>query len=383
MNIIYRDNKEIKYESKWRTTKDDKTKDSYGKLYPWPKEGKYWQGSEQFINILKLLEEYLHDKNKFFEYDKHKSCILCGQPNITTGLFQLIDVSWEDGLIHYISKHNIHPTSTFIDTVYKFHPATGNRNKSRIVSFKGSDYIKGTTRYIKLDRNQILIMDALMRHGGYTKKYMDKRNKKIYRFSEHAGLLDFDNSGLERILVSGNTSRVDKGDDEIFQPKEIKDALNYEYIFHTHPPTPKPGGRASLGILFEFPSISDIFHFLDHFNEGKTQGSIVITPEGLYNIRKLEADKKKIKLDEEELYDDLLDIFRKVQHDAVKKYGDKFTTFMFYSKISQDKSYIDQINKVLNKYDLQIDYYSRVKDNKGRWIIDTIYLPIQIIQSKQ
>ena len=101
-------------------------------------------------------------------------------------------------------------------------------------------------------------------------------------------LLDFNNSGLEKIIISGNTSRVDANDDVIFLPKNMIDAFDYEYIFHTHPPTPKQGARANVGILYEFPSISDLFHFMDHYNEGKTQGSIVIAPEGMYIIRKKE-----------------------------------------------------------------------------------------------
>ncbi len=36
-------------------------------------------------------------------------------------------------------------------------------------------------------------------------------------------------------------------------------------------------------------------------------------------------------------------------------------------------------HNVLNKHNLQIDYYSRMKDKKGRWIIDDIYLPVLFI----
>ena len=71
-------------------------------------------------------------------------------------------------------------------------------------------------KYLKLDRNQILIMDALMKHGGYTRKYIDKKNRNIYRFSEHAGILDFNKLGLEKLIISGKTSRIDKGDEDIY-----------------------------------------------------------------------------------------------------------------------------------------------------------------------
>jgi hypothetical protein len=142
---------------------------------------------------------------------------------------------------------------------------------------------KEKKRLIKISKNQLRILDALMIDGGYDKKYFDKKNK--LRFSEHAGLLDFSNNGLDKIVVSGKTERVDRDDHSILLPANMIEAYDYEYIFHTHPPTPRPGGRANVGVLYEFPSISDIFHFMDHYNNGVVQGSIIIAPEGIYIIR--------------------------------------------------------------------------------------------------
>ena len=65
----------------------------------------------------------------------------------------------------------------------------------------------------------------------------------------------------------GNTNRVDKGDSEIYMPNNVDDMYNYEYMFHTHPPTPKPGGRADVGIMYELPSIGDLLHFIDDNSE--------------------------------------------------------------------------------------------------------------------
>jgi hypothetical protein len=48
----------------------------------------------------------------------------------------------------------------------------------------------------------------------------------------------------------------------------------------------------------------------------------------------------------------------------------------FYSEIAQDIVFLEGLNKILNKYDLHIDFYPRIKDNNGYWIIDTVYLPI-------
>lgn len=173
---------------------------------------------------------------------------------------------------------------------------------------------------------------------------------------------------------------MDKGDEEIFLPRNVIDALDYEYIFHTHPPTPRPGGRAKEGILYEFPSTSDIFHFLDHFNKGVTQGSLVVTSEGMYNIRKLLFDKRKINIDEDKLFHELHDVFKQMQRDAIDKYGTEFSNSEFYSEIAQDHSFINKVNEILNDYQIHIDFFSRIKDENGKWIIDTIHLPIYLIE---
>jgi hypothetical protein len=161
------------------------------------------------------------------------------------------------------------------------------------------------------------------------------------------------------------------------------EALDYEYIFHTHPPTPRPGGRVHQGILYEFPSISDIFHFIYHYNKGRTQGSIIIAPEGMYIIRKKEVNDKHININEDKFYTDTQSIMWKCQNDSISKYGKKFSVDFFYYKISQDREYIDKINKVINKYKIHIDYYSRIKDLDNRWVIDTIYLPVYIMELKK
>ena len=383
MNIIFRNNITYYYESFWRKSKNDNTRDSEGKLFPFPTEGNvYWTDKEQFKNKLLSSQVYLKHANKFKKSGyNNKDCLLCDQKNITTGIFNLNNIIWEDGLIHYIDVHNIRPSEKFIDLIYRFNPS--HNLVKRVLKYGSEIWVENDLTYLKLDRNQIMIMDALMEHGGYSKKYIDKKKKEIYRFSEHAGILDFNNFGLEKIIISGKTNRVDEGDDDIFLPKNMNDAIDYEYLFHTHPPTPKPGGRADIGILYEFPSVSDIFHFIDHFNEGETQGSLVVTPEGMYNIRKLIFDREKMSINEDELFKNTKRAMAIAQSKAIKKYGTKFTTQEFYSKIAQDREYINIINKALNKHQIQIDFYSRIKDQRGRWIIDTMYLPVYVIEKAE
>lgn len=383
-SIIKINNIDYKYEFFWRDYDDQKIYDSNGKILPFPTHVKIilWQEKELFLNKLKEVQNNLAHLNKFKHYDKdnYKDCLFCDKKKITTGLFSINGMRWENGVEHYIEKHNIKPSIDYIDFIFRYN---SKKKRDKIIArINGVKIIKSDKKFLKLDRNQILIMDALMRHGGY-KVYKDKNKKNIYRYSEHAGLLDFDNSGLEKIIISGNTSRVDDNDDDIFLPRNMLDAYDYEYIFHTHPPTPKPGGRVNVGILFEFPSISDIFHFMDHYNEGKTQGSIIVAPEGLYIIRKKIFDDKKIKINENKFFNETNKILWKCQSDAIEKYGKKFSSYTFYSVISQNRTYIDTINKVLNKYKLHIDYYSRIRDSKNRWVIDTVYLPVYVIESER
>jgi hypothetical protein len=384
MNSLKINNVLYKYEFFWRKSKDDKTVDYNNKLLPYPVHNdQEWEGKDTFIEQLEEVQRDLYAHNKFIPYSKeeYKDCLLCSKKNITTGLYNINNIRWENGMKHYIRKHNIEPSNDFQDFIYRY--ANSRHNKEHVVArFTGVKVVKNEKKYLKLDRNQILIMDALMEHGGY-KIYKDKKRKKnIYKYSEHAGLLDFNNTGLEKVIVSGNTTMVDAGDQDIFLPKNMYEAYDYEYIFHTHPPTPKPGGRVAGGILYEFPSISDMFHFMDHYNDGKTQGSIVITPEGMYIIRKHLVNDKKIYINEDRFYNATMNVWTKIQKHAIAKYGKRFSLHTFYSKIAQDRYYIDMFNKVLNKYKIHIDYYSRIFDGKS-WVIDTIYLPVYAIEFKR
>lgn len=388
MNVVKIKDKLYKYESFWRPTKQKKVYDFDKKPFPWIStediSDKKWPNQENFLNKLAETQTYLARKNKFIKYADNdvKDCILNkSHHKISTGMYELNNIRWEDGLYHYIEKHNIKPTDDFIDFIFRHElDSQVTVTKHKLARVKGVMTIKKHKKYLKMDQNQIMIMDALFSHGS-KKNYIGSKKKKLYRYSEHAGLLDFNDNGIEKIIVSGNTTRVDPNDNEIFMPQDIPDALDYEYIFHTHPATPKPGGRVTDGILYEFPSISDLFHFMDHYNDGETQGSIVIAAEGMYIIRKKVFDKKKIKINEDKFFRDAKKIWGEVQDDAIKKYKTKFSNDTFHSVIAQDTTYIDRLNKVLNKYELHIELFPRVKSDDGkRWIIDTMYLPIYVVE---
>lgn len=329
----------------------------------------FWE-KEKFIKQLKYVENNLIKKSFFIKLDK---------PIYSTSkLYHYNNVFWLDNLMYHIKKHNVKPSDEFIDFIMGL-TFQEHQPIKKVIKIRGKLLKKHKKRYLKVNQNQILIMDSLLKSGS-SKKYYDTHDKK-FRYSEHSGLLDFDANKLEKIIVSSVPSRVDDNDEDIYLPENMVDAYDYEYFFHTHPATPKIGGRTDVGILYEFPSVSDIFHFIEHYNEGTTQGSIIIAPEGLYLIRKHHIDNKKIYIKNEiKAQKYMTNIMSDIQTSAIKKYGDKFTTQTFYSKIAQDMKYINLINKKIHKYGVHIEYIPRTKNKKGNWLIKSIYLPVFAIE---
>ena len=367
----------------FRKDKNDRSKDAKGETFPVAKEGKgEWTSKKQLVERLKEIEAYLdRRRNKILSgevglgrgvVEECQKCKICGDKCVGTKRYNIGNYVWEDGLGHYVDKHNVRPPEQFVDKLFSYSVV----EKPQIKLFGRITRNARSSTFMKLDRNQIMILDALMKHGGYTKKYIDTKKKQLFRYSEHAGFLDIDHKKVDKIIVSGTTMRVDREDEEIYLPGNIPEAFDYEYIFHTHPPTPKPGGRAVDGILYEFPSASDMLHFIDHFNDGKTIGSLVMTAEGLYNIRKFEKNGEKIVIDEDNFYEEVKKTSRSVQRRALEKYGVKFNNYEFHALIAQDISFIDELNRALKRYELKIDFYPRIKDAKGSWVVDTIYLPV-------
>lgn len=364
MNILNPRAKSRVYIMYWQTQKLQK--DINNKELPIPKEQKPWSGQRFFIYKLNLLEQKLVKQQSVFIDTTHMNCLLCNAKNISHFDFVHENMVWEEGLIHYIKVHNIKPPTKFIRYVLDNDPITE-------IKLRGKYYKSGRCAYIKVRANQLLIIDALMEHGGLMQKYKEK-HETGYRFSEHMGELDIDLSGVNNIIVSGKTSRMVKEDTSIYLPDA---GVRYEtkYIFHTHPPTPSAGGRVESGFLYEYPSASDIEHFVHNFNTTMLHGSIIMTPEGLYNIRKYAFDKNKIKLPKT-FRREYQNTVSRVQDIAILKYGEQFTSNIFYEEIAQDASGIDTINTLMQQYGLYIDYFPRQKNKQGQWIVGTIYLPI-------
>ena len=157
-------------------------------------------------------------------------------------------------------------------------------------------------------------------------------------------------------------------------PNNIKDEADYEFIFHTHPITKN---RINDKIIYEFPSFSDLLNFTENYNEGYTQGSIIICPEGIYIIYAKDV-KKKILLTnkDKDLEYDLLDI----NLQAYNKYFKSYSKKLFYTKIIKDYYYLNAFNKLIKPYNLIIKYYPRIKDNNN-YILPDIHLKLNIIET--
>lgn len=377
-NTIKIGNRIFKYESYWNKSGEDTT-DYHNNPFPSPETrvNPKWYMRDLFVEKLKKVEHYLHEHKKFIKYShtEQKNCQICDKL-VATGLYTVNNIRWENSLLHYITIHNIKPSDPFIDVIFRLDNNPFVIATSKAKKLKGVTIIKHNKMYLKLHKNQIFIMDALMEHG--SSRIYEHKNK-LYKFSEHAGLLDFTTKGLEKILVYANTDVISKGDDEIFFPNTLNDAYDYEYIFHTHPATHSYGGRAKYGVLYELPSINDIFHFMDHYNEGKTQGSIIIAPEGMYIVRKHVQNNKKIDIDENEFFNKIKNILVSVQRKAIEKHGNEVTKDYFFNEVINDFTYINSINKILHNFELHIDYFPRINEG-GIWIIDTIYVPVYTIE---
>lgn len=246
-------------------------------------------------------------------------------------------------------------------------------------------YVQYKRRYVKLGHNQLMILEALMEHGGRYRKYVDRQRRM--RYSEHFGLIDFNRASVDKLVVSARTNRQDADDKEMLLPHDMDGMYDYEYMFHTHPPTPKEGGRAKYGILYELPSSNDMFHFIHYFNRNETQGSIVVAPEGIYVIRPrhdrhIIVDRRQNK--QIKRLDDAVDA---IQAKAIARHGKTFTDEYFYGTIAQEKEVINKVNEVLKEEfgggGLKIDYYPRRYDRRmRRWVYRPMYLPVKAVEPR-
>ena len=326
-------------------------------------------------NILEKLIKYIINKSK--KKIKINTCIYCGKK------FNLVYIFKYKNILIKITKTDVH--------ILQSHNMIDQNLYKQISTVNFTDF---NIKWYLMTTNQFNILDGLYENGSnqiYIEKNKNIAQSKKIRFSEHSGFIYFEKNKVSNISVISGI-RVEPSDPMIYMPKNCLEALKVNYIFHTHPKTPYIGSRIKHGIIYEFPSISDIIHFIEHHNNGKLLGSIIVAPEGLYIIRKNNFNRKNILVDYDIMMSELDEIFIECYNDSYSKYSyikyDKYIindeiklpeTF-FYDKISINYSYINKINKVLVKYDIFIDYYARIYFNKTnfsseQWIFNDIYLP--------
>lgn len=319
-----------------------------------------------FLDRLRIVEKILHYKSA------KTKCSICG---IVTKneLFNISNFHWNRHLQHYITKHKYMPSREFINFINSLVIAYGRILNPPPLFLRNYKII-----HIILDHNKLEIIDALFIDGS-KQKYLSLDSKYLY--SEHAGLLSIVNDKISSVVVSAHTNRVSEQDKEIFLPTNSLETFKHSYIFHTHPLTPELGSRVDVGILYEFPSISDISNFLENAVYGVTIGSIVVAPEGIYVIRKavmgIKTEKDKEDINRLRSNKQMIEqMVYKIQDKAIVKYT-HYEEEYFYKTISRDFTYIDEYNVLLNNFNIHIDYYPRVYEN-GYWIIKEIIIPIYV-----
>ena len=88
-----------------------------------------------------------------------------------------------------------------------------------LYKIKAKIYKKHDTRYIKISKNQLRILESLYLDGS-KEKYFDNKGK--LRYTEHSGLLDFGKSRLQRIIKNAKQNISDKLDDTILLPENMQ-----------------------------------------------------------------------------------------------------------------------------------------------------------------
>jgi hypothetical protein len=351
-----------------------KKKDALGKSYPKIKnKNKTWNGKFLFVKKLLKIQKTLNKRHEFTIVKLNNQCLLCDVSDIGDKQYELKKVHWNENIIHYILQHNYKPSTEFIEFILGHYVGILSNNNIRLptLMYQSRNSSK-TQKYAKIDKNQLQILDALMNNGGWMKKYEDVNGEMKY--SEHSGVLLFNDTSLDKLIISSKSTTNTEKDDEIFLPTNMIEAYECEYIFHTHPPTPYPGGRINNGVLFELPSSSDIAHFIEHSVIGITRGSLVVTPEGLYNIKTENIRKNKYIFADEYSKQSFLKnidmIEQQIQLKYIKKYNNNFY------QITQKSDFLKPLNDFLQKYNVHIDYYPRIKNKTNMWILDDVYLPI-------
>lgn len=300
-------------------------------------------------------------------------------------IYSLDDIVWSSQLLHYIEYHNYVPSPIF-ERMLK----TIRYKKEQLLTFKVSltDILQlykkqqhieldgvvirhGKKEQIVITQDQLRLLDSLFVHS--SEKMTNDRD-----YEESMAYLDFDKDTLEQIKIKLNPRYMFKSQEDFiyFHYINEKDAIDYEFMVHTHPLTPDLETRIEHdNIIFDYPSATDIISFVELSSKKQTQGSIVIAIEGMYLIRCIE-DLAVVILDKTAFQHNYNKLIYRLNEQIIKKhYNDLFTIEKFLGKIIKEKKYINKLNDFLKPYNVTIDYYPRVKRH-NKYVLQSVVVDV-------
>lgn len=323
-----------------------------------------------FLEKLKLISEIalpFVDKDILKKYQKEYE-IYKAYKNIN--FYIIANIVWPDIIDNVITKYQTFPSEYFIKVIMftQIHDKTLINPPIILPSALIQKF-----NYIHMHYNKLLIIDALLEQGSCP-RYQDQN---IFIYSEHSGVISLEDNIIDNIIVSAKTDRTDSQPTKIFLPNNIPIFKDYKILFHTHPKTKTYGGRIKEGILYEFPSVSDLMNFVKYHNIGKTQLSLVAAPEGLYIIRPL-IYRSKIKIDMN-IFNETKTFILKLEEMALADYRNilnELTDANIFNKfVSTNYKYINLYNDAIKEYNLFIEYYPREKKN-NEWHLQPVDLQL-------
>lgn len=324
-----------------------------------------------FFDKLKKVQKLSNKINHKEHFFQNNLCSRC----TATKYYQLGNIVWGNNIKHKIKSHTSYPSEYFVkiimgmciidDTIVN-PPITLKENQIR------------NFNYVRLSRNHLLIIDALMKQGSQPRYLVpkDRINKEEkYVYSEHSGVISIKDNMIDNIIVSTETNRLDMDDDNIYLPINTKIMSESIFFFHTHPNTNKNGGRIDDGIIYEFPSANDIFNFIKYSIDGKAQASVIVAAEGTYVIRMISYQNEVIP--DKKFFYLLKRFILKIEKLAMKKIRPQEIDYddpnVFHEIIGNNLSFVRQLNRFVEPMNVFIEYYPRSKIN-NEWVLDEIYL---------
>jgi hypothetical protein len=251
-----------------------------------------------------------------------------------------------------------------------------NSEKHFTLIFNNTEVRVGNKKIVMLSYKHLSILDELMFMGA--KKVFGRKNEQ---YIEHAGLLDINDSGkVDKIIINTHRNFSAKDDKEILFNYDLPEIQENELIFHTHPPTGGVYGRIEDDMVYDPPSPEDIIHFMENYNDGVVQNSLVITLEGYYVIKCKKLGLNTIKIEDEEYFMTKYEKeLNKLQNRALKRHsnGKKLVKNKenFFNNI--DDNILDSINKFLENYNIEIDFTKRSYNKKiKKYVVIKLYLEI-------